>query len=386
MKKTIFLTFIVLVTATVSSTVSFFLFRSFYQPTAVSTDVSTELKPAFTAFESPAEVNTDTPSDVDGSVNIKPTVLPSEDFVETSRRVTNSVVNITSSQGGYRASSGSGVIISRDGYIITNYHVVEGGREFTVTFANRRELRGEVVGTDPTTDLALIKVDTRDLSPVRYGNSDNVQVGQWVLAVGNPFNLASTVTAGIVSAKGRNINIIENNYGIESFIQTDAVVNPGNSGGALVNARGELVGINTAILSETGAYAGYSFAIPSNLVQKVITDLMDFGEVQRALLGVSIRDLNSDAARELGLPSVDGVYVANVTRGGSAEAIGLREGDVITSVNGVETVNTPTLQEQIARFRPGDRIDLTFIRRGRKYVKEDVRLRGITPPTYFERN
>jgi len=262
----------VVFTALLSSAASFLLFKSFYQPDMVMVQ-EVNAKPMLAAYEQ-------------AMVNTKPIAIPNEDFVETSKRVTNSVVNITAYAGQSRASSGSGVIISRDGYIVTNYHVVEGGSEFTVTLANRQELTAKIIGTDPTTDLALVKINGNNYTPVRSGDSDNVEVGQWVLAVGNPFNLASTVTAGIVSAKGRNIDIIENAYGIESFIQTDAVVNPGNSGGALVNARGDLIGINTAILSETGAYAGYSFAIPSNLAMKVIMDLKNYGEVKRALLGV----------------------------------------------------------------------------------------------------
>ncbi len=355
----------VVFTALLSSSASFLLFKSLYQPDMVMIQ-EVAAKPMLAAYEQPM-------------VNSKPITVPTEDFVETSKRVTNSVVNITSYSGQSRASSGSGVIISRDGYIVTNYHVVEGGSEFTVTLANRQELTARVIGTDPTTDLALVKINGDNYTPVRNGDSDNVEVGQWVLAVGNPFNLASTVTAGIVSAKGRNIDIIENAYGIESFIQTDAVVNPGNSGGALVNARGELIGINTAILSETGAYAGYSFAIPSNLAMKVIMDLKDYGEVKRALLGVSIRDLNTGFAEELGLTSLDGVYISSVNSGSTAAKAGLQEGDVITKVNNVSTNSTPELQEQIARFRPGDLVSLTFIRRGRTYETEDVRLRGIEP-------
>jgi len=365
MKNPSILILSVLLTAILSTATSFFLLKNHYQ-TEIATTQEFIPKPTFTSYPT-------------APVNVRPSIIPNEDFVETSKRVTNSVVNITAYQGQYRASSGSGVIISSNGYIATNYHVVEGATEFTVTLANRQEISAKIIGTDPTTDLALLKVNGNNYTPVRSGNSDNVEVGQWVLAVGNPFNLDSTVTAGIVSAKGRNIDIIENAYGIESFIQTDAVVNPGNSGGALVNSRGELIGINTAILSETGAYAGYSFAIPSNLAMKVIMDLKDFGEVKRALLGVSIQDLDTGAAERLGLSSLEGVYISRVNSGSSAAAAGLREGDVIIAVNEVSTASTPELQEQIARFRPGDLVSLSYIRRGRKYIKEGVRLRGIEP-------
>ena len=284
-----------------------------------------------------------------------------ENFVNTSNKVTPSVVNINALRGSYRASTGSGVIISSDGYIITNYHVVEDAGNYQVTLNNKQNLKARLIGTDPTTDLALLKVNARNLKGIEFGNSDIVQTGEWVLAVGNPFNLASTVTAGIVSAKGRNINIIEGEYSIESFIQTDAVVNPGNSGGALVNIKGELVGINTAILSETGGYEGYSFAIPSNLVKKVIRDLKEFGEVKRAILGVSIMDVDADMASDLELPNVAGVFVRRVNPNSSAETAGLRSGDVIVGINGTAVSSTAELQEQVARYRPGDTISVEFL-------------------------
>ena len=230
----------------------------------------------------------------------------------------------------------------------------------------------------PTTDLALLKATGRDLPTLEYGNSDLLEVGEWVLAVGNPFNLTSTVTAGIVSAKARNINILDGAYSIESFIQTDAVVNPGNSGGALVNAKGELIGINTAIISsQSGGYEGYSFAVPSNLVRKVITDLKDFGEVQRAILGVEIADVNDEIAADLNLPSVEGVFIQSVSANSSASGAGLRRGDVIVSINGIQTNSVPELQEQVALFRPGDSITLEYFREGRKVRKNDVILKGL---------
>jgi serine protease Do len=264
-------------------------------------------------------------------------------------------------------ASGSGVIIADDGYIVTNYHVVEGATEIEVTLDDNRKFDAKLIGEDPTTDLALLKIKENDLVFIKYGDSDNVQIGEWVLAVGNPFELNSTVTAGIVSAKARNINILRSReYGIESFIQTDAVVNPGNSGGALVNLRGELIGINTAIASPTGSYTGYSFAVPVSLVKKVMDDLLEFGTVQRALLGISIRDLNADLARELGIKETSGVYIASVNIGSSAQEAGLKENDIIVAINESHVKNVAELQEHVARNRPGDKIKVTFIRGGKE--------------------
>jgi Do/DeqQ family serine protease len=270
---------------------------------------------------------------------------------------------------GPQQGSGSGVIISEDGYIITNNHVVDGADKVDVTLNDNRSYKATVIGTDPNTDLALIKVNEKGLPFINFGNSDDVKVGQWVLAVGNPFNLTSTVTAGIVSAKGRNINILENNpgagkYPIESFIQTDAAVNPGNSGGALVNTKGELIGINSAIASQTGSFAGYSFAIPVNIVRKVANDLLEFGEVQRAFLGVSIQNITSDFADEKGIKDIVGVYISGVSPDGAAADAGLKEGDVILKINGIDVNSTSGLQEQVARNRPGDKITVTYRRSG----------------------
>lgn len=267
--------------------------------------------------------------------------------------------------------SGSGVIITNDGYVVTNNHVVDGADQVEITLNDKRKYTAKVVGTDPSTDLALLKVEEKSLPFISYGNSDQVRVGEWVLAVGNPFNLTSTVTAGIVSAKGRNINIIESNPDkgqnpIESFIQTDAAVNPGNSGGALVNTNGELVGINTAIASQTGSYSGYSFAIPVNIVRKVMADLVEFGKVQRGYLGVSIRDIDANLAKEKNLDKIKGVYIGGTIEGGAAAAAGLKEGDVITRVGTTEVNNTPELQEQIGRFRPGDKVMLGVLRGGKE--------------------
>ncbi len=265
-------------------------------------------------------------------------------------------------------ASGSGVIISDDGYIVTNNHVVSDASEIEVVLNDKRTYKAEVVGTDPTTDLALLKVNERDLPYVPFGNSDDIKVGEWVLAVGNPFNLNSTVTAGIVSAKGRNINILREEFAIESFIQTDAAVNPGNSGGALVNTEGALIGINTAIASTTGSYAGYSFAVPVNMVRKVVDDLVEFGAVQRAFIGVSIRDIDATLADAAGIEVQDGVYVMGLSDGGAAADAGIEAGDIITRVGSSTTRNVPELQEIVARYRPGDEVDVTVLRSGKQKV------------------
>lgn len=264
--------------------------------------------------------------------------------------------------------SGSGVIITEDGYIVTNNHVVDKAEKVEVTLNDNRNFTAKVVGTDPSTDLALLKIDEKGLPFVTYGNSDDLRVGEWVLAVGNPFNLTSTVTAGIVSAKARNIGILPDQYKIESFIQTDAAVNPGNSGGALVNTKGELVGINSAIASATGSYSGYSFAIPVNLVRKVMDDLAEFGSVQRGFIGVSIRDIDSKLAQEKGLKEVKGVYVAGLNEDGAARQAGLSEGDIITKVGEIAVNSVPQLQEQIGHFRPGDKVMVTALRNGSEKV------------------
>lgn len=258
--------------------------------------------------------------------------------------------------------AGSGVIITPDGYIVTNNHVVGDANEIEVTLNDKRTFKATLVGKDPSTDIALIKIDAENLPIIVFGNSDDLKVGEWVLAVGNPFNLTSTVTAGIVSAKARNINILNADMKIESFIQTDAAVNPGNSGGALVNTRGELVGINTAIASRTGSFAGYSFAVPSSIVSKVVADIRQFGTVQRAVLGVEIRDINNEFANEKKLKTLDGAYVVNVSENGAASKAGIKPGDVINNVNGVAVKSVAELQEQIGRYRPGDIIYVELMR------------------------
>lgn len=264
---------------------------------------------------------------------------------------------------------GSGVIISDDGYIITNNHVINNADEIEVALNDRRSYPAKLIGSDPTTDIALLKIDEEDLTFLTYGNSDQLKIGEWVIAVGNPFNLTSTVTAGIVSAKSRSINILANRnqtLGIEAFIQTDAAVNPGNSGGALVNSRGELVGINTAIASQTGSYSGYSFAVPVSIAQKVVNDLKEFGVVQRALLGVNIQDIDKNLAEEKDIDKIEGVYVAAVGENSGAKEAGMKEEDIILSVDG-EWVNTvPELQEKISMHRPGDKVKVLIKRDGKQ--------------------
>jgi Do/DeqQ family serine protease len=273
--------------------------------------------------------------------------------------------------------AGSGVIISEDGYIVTNNHVIKDAENIRVTASDNHTYTATIVGADPSTDIALIKIDAYGLDFMQFGNSDESKIGDWVLAVGNPFNLSSTVTAGIISAKARNINILRknNNFPIESFIQTDAAVNPGNSGGALVNLDGQLIGINTAIASQSGSFSGYSFAVPSSIVQKVTNDLLEFGEVQRALIGIVIRDVNQEIANTLKLDEVKGILVAGLSTNGAAYKAGILENDVIISIDNVETENIPELQEQIGRFRPGDKIEVVLIRNG-KLEKLDVVLRN----------
>ncbi|ALW87280.1 deoxyribonuclease HsdR [Hymenobacter sedentarius] len=266
-------------------------------------------------------------------------------------------------QGGGQGS-GSGVIIAANGYIVTNNHVIDKASKIEVVLDDKRKFEAELVGADPNTDLAVLKVKADNLPFVKYGNSDDVKVGQWVLAVGNPFNLNSTVTAGIVSAKGRNIDILrrKDNMGIESFIQTDAVVNPGNSGGALVNLNGDLIGINSAIASHTGSFEGYAFAIPSSLASKVVDDLLKYKVVQRALLGVQIQEVDAKLASEKKLNTLNGVYVQGLSESSAAAAAGLKMGDIITKINDVVVNTSSQLQEQVARFRPGDKIKVNYVR------------------------
>lgn len=261
---------------------------------------------------------------------------------------------------------GSGVILSPDGFIVTNNHVVEDAQKIKVILNDKREFEARLVGTDPSTDIALLKIDIDNLPFLTYGDSDELKLGEWVLAVGNPFNLTSTVTAGIVSARARNLGINNDQMAIESYIQTDAAVNPGNSGGALVNQQGELIGINSAIASRTGSYSGYSFAVPVTIVKKVVNDLKEFGEVQRALLGVNIGDVNAEVADELNLDDVEGVYVGGVKDNGAAKEAGIKEKDVIISVGGEKVRTSAELQEKISQYRPGDDVKIIVLRNGEK--------------------
>ncbi|GAB4126424.1 MAG: Do family serine endopeptidase [Raineya sp.] len=324
-----------------------------------------------------------------GDEGIKNLQIP-PDFVQASQVATPSVVyikNISSRRqsidwfdwyfgGGEQSSrvvsSGSGVVFSPDGYIITNNHVIEGAESIEVIH-NKINYKAKIIGRDPSTDLALLKIDARNMPNIRLGRSKDVQVGEWVLAVGNPFNLTSTVTAGIVSAKGRSLQLLRNSrFPIESFIQTDAAINPGNSGGALVNTKGELIGINTAILSQTGSYTGYGFAVPVDIVAKVVGDLIQFGEVQKAFLGVEVIDLDSENAREFGVKTLDGVVIDKVTKEGVAFQAGLKRGDVIFKIN-QETINSKAdFDENLSYFKPGDEITIHYRRNGKNEQKKVV--------------
>ena len=357
---------LIVLSSVMSALLAIFIYRFFEEPNEV---IIRETIPAkYTNFSGDASGN----SNKRVFISSAPT-----DFIAAAEAVTPSVVNIKTYQGGgnfdfwgsnnsFGSSSGSGVIISADGYIVTNNHVIEDGSEIEVTLNDNREYKASIVGTDPSTDLALIKIKGKNLPHLYFGNSDSLRVGEWVLAVGNPFNLESTVTAGIVSAKGRSIDILEGQDRIESFIQTDAAVNPGNSGGALVNTNGELVGINTAIITRSGRYEGYSFAVPVNLVRKVINDLKDFGLVQRGMLGVFIEEMTSEKADELGLKAVEGVLITRVIPESGAYDAGIRKGDVIIGINGVKTKTSPEMQEQVGRYRPGNTISVEFIRSGKR--------------------
>jgi len=346
---------------------------------------------------------------IDGSqktqfANYVPEVIANTDFRMAAKNSVNSVVHVRTiieSKTAYyndpfmefffgkssmqqripqREGMGSGVIISEDGYIITNNHVINEGDKFEVTLNNKKKYEAKVVGSDPTTDIAVLKIEGNNFPYMAYGNSDQLEVGEWVLAVGNPFNLRSTVTAGIVSAKGRDIGILDRNQknglsAIESFIQTDAVVNPGNSGGALVNTQGELIGINTAIQSNTGSYTGYSFAVPVNIVKKVVNDINEFGMVQRAFIGVSIKPIDEQLAKDENISDLNGVYIAGVSDNGGAEDAGLKEGDIIVKVGAVIIKNIPELQEQLSNFRPGDNVSITVKRNGEE-VEKSVTLKN----------
>ncbi len=319
------------------------------------------------------------------------TVVEVPNFIQASAEATPAVVHIKSYfessksddpfgglfGGGYGRgqAAGSGVIISQDGFIATNNHVIERADKIEVVLEDKRSFEAQLIGTDPTTDLALLKIEEEALPFLPMGNSNEAVVGEWVLAVGNPFNLTSTVTAGIVSAKGRSLNLLDDEFAIESFIQTDAAVNPGNSGGALINTKGQLVGINTAIASETGSYAGYSFAVPVNIVRKVMEDLREFGEVQRGIIGVQINNINAQFAERYDLTTLNGAYVNGTIPGGAAREAGIERGDVIVRVDETPINTSSELQEVIGTYRPGDKVVIGLLRDGQA-MNLDVILRN----------
>lgn len=314
------------------------------------------------------------------------------DFVSAAEKGTQAVVNIRTEYYAQNSDplyilffgnpstpvegSGSGVIISPKGYIVTNNHVVEKATNITVTLNDKREYKAKLIGTDPSTDLALLKIDEINLPTVIFGDSDELRVGEWVLAVGNPYSLTSTVTAGIVSAKARNISILKQKYAIESFIQTDAAVNPGNSGGALINIGGKLVGINAAIASPTGSYAGYSFAIPAGIVKKVVADLIEFGAVQRAYLGVKISGVNEEIAQTYDLSDRKGVYVNSIVEEGAADVAGISAGDIILSIDSMEVNSASELLEFLGKKRPGDVVKIKIRKADGDIVFFDVTLKN----------
>ena len=278
-----------------------------------------------------------------------------------------------------RVGSGSGVIIREDGYIVTNNHVIDGATRIEVTLNNNQTYPATLVGTDPATDVALLKVEATGLPVIPFGDSDKLRLGEWVIAIGSPYDLRSTITAGIVSAKGRSMPS-NGEFKIESFIQTDAAVNPGNSGGALVDKAGNLVGINTAIISQTGSYTGYSFAVPSNIVKKIAYDLMDFGSVKRAVLGIAMKPIDDKIAEELKLSSRNGVYIDEVSKSGAADKAGIKAGDILIAIDSTKITNPASVQEAVSRFSPGDNAVVTVLRDG-KELKLDVTFKGTSQDT-----
>lgn len=375
MKRTIFV-LVVVIAATIGGVLGALLTINFLESNTVNyTSIEKRQQHVLTSYSS------DTMYRVPKELN----------FLATSKGVIPGVVHIRTSYGPGdfslnplesffempSRSSGSGVIVTDDGYIVTNNHVIEDASNIEVVMNNNQRYYAKLVGTDPTTDLALLKVRAKNLPFIKYGDSDKISPGEWVLAVGNPFDLNSTVTAGIVSAKARNIGILRdrNNLQVESFIQTDAAVNPGNSGGALVNLKGELIGINTAIATSSGSYQGYSFAIPVTLVKKVIDDLLEFGKVQRGLLGIQIADMNAALAEKLGLSTSQGVIINRVNNGSAASLAGLAMHDVIIGIDGHQVNSVSELQELVARNRPGATIKVDYLRGG-DHKEVQVRLRN----------
>ncbi len=368
---------------------------SFFYDSYLKTEVSETNQIALANHEdsnnqflpSPTSLPSENP-EIEEFNNKNANALRPADFVEASKASTKSVVYIkTISQNNYASSwmdwffgngvgqsisSGSGVIFSDDGYIITNNHVVMDADNIEV-IVGKKTYDASLVGADPSTDLAVLKVDETDLPNIKVGSSRNVEIGDWVLAVGNPFNLTSTVTAGIVSAKGRELNIMKSMFPIESFIQTDAAINPGNSGGALVNLEGELIGINTAILSKTGSYAGYGFAVPSDIVRKVVSDIIEYGEVQKAFFGADVLDIDSDIAEKLGTDDYSGVVVHYVQEDGAASKIDLQKGDIILKLNG-EVINSRSQFEEVLSYNsPGDKVNVVY-KRNKKIISNTVTL------------
>jgi Do/DeqQ family serine protease len=366
-KKNIFLGLIIMLISVAASLTSVGIFagttnaRTDIRPVEIS--VPTQPRIAFPNFEDAAEFS------VNAVVHVR-----SEFLVKT--RIYEDYFGFFSRPGVRRAEGfGSGVVISADGYIITNNHVVQDAENIEITFNNRRTLPAKIIGTDPSTDLALLKVDAQNLDFLIFGNSDAVRIGQWVLAVGNPFNLNSTVTAGIVSAKARNMNILSQNMNlneraIESFIQTDAAVNRGNSGGALVNLNGELIGINTAIASTSGIFAGYSFAVPANIAKKVSEDLRTFGRVQRAFLGLLFAPMDRTIAEANNLSEIDGLYIARIVETGAVAKAGLKLGDVLLKIDGKPVNTEGDFFEIIGQLRPGETVQLTYVRKGKTYTAD----------------
>ena len=279
-----------------------------------------------------------------------------------------------------RVGSGSGVIIREDGYIVTNNHVIDGATKIEVTLNTNQTYPASLIGTDPATDIALLKIEAQGLPIIPFGDSDKLRLGEWVIAIGSPYDLRSTITAGIVSAKGRSMPNYTGEFKIESFIQTDAAVNPGNSGGALVDKAGNLVGINTAIISKTGSYTGYSFAVPSNIVRKIAYDLMDFGSVKRAVLGIVMQPIDDKIAEDLKLSSRNGVYINEVSKSGAADEAGIKAGDVLIAIDSTRITNSASVLEAVSRFSPGDKAKVTVIRDGKEQVFE-VTFKGTSQET-----
>ncbi len=362
----------ILLSSILTACVCFAIFKYFEEPDVYYINQAPTTQPVHIVH---TEQNT-------SSIN---SIVPT-DFVDASKIGKKSSVYIkaipkSKSKRLLGASSGSGIIISQDGYIATNNHVIEGAGEIEVLLDNNREYSAKLIGADPSNDLALLKIEADNLEYATFSDSDSLEVGEWVLAIGNPFGLQFTVTAGIVSAKSRNISMLEKS-GIESFIQTDAAVNPGNSGGALINTKGEVVGVNSAIIANSGKYEGYSFAIPSNLAQKILFDLRNYGVVQRGWLGISMIEVTDKKAKELGLSIVNGVVVVSVNKDGAAYDAGLKKGDVITSINEIPFSSSSQFMEIVGRYRPGDTINIEYVREG-EYTVTEALLRNQLNTTDF---